>query len=169
MMALAAVGVRELGLTERIWRPCRVDAERVNRGALTLGMVWMVIGAAVLICLPWIARLLPDPLPQIFAFDGDFMHGRAWSVVLLWLNSIMIRLMVLTRGRWSQRLRLMDLTTSVIWIVLLTWWLTAGRIFLAAGTDAGARAGLAFVIVIIAADLAWKLYRQRVSVPKLPA
>lgn len=169
MMALAAVGARELGLTRQKWRPSSVDTERVNRGALALGVLWMAIGAAAVICLPWITRLLPDPLPRIFTFDNDFLHGRAWPVVLLWLDSILIRLMVLTRGRWTQRLRMMDLATNVVWIALLLWWLAAGAIFQAAATDNGAKAGIGLVILMVAADLAWKLFRRRVHVPKTPA
>ncbi|HET6587149.1 MAG TPA: hypothetical protein VFG67_05195 [Oleiagrimonas sp.] len=169
MMALAAVGARELGLTRQKWRPSSVDTERVNRGALALGVLWMAIGAAAVICLPWITRLLPDPLPRIFTFDNDFLHGRAWPVVLLWLDSILIRLMVLTRGRWTQRLRMMDLATNVVWIALLLWWLAAGAIFQAAATDNGAKAGIGLVILMVAADLAWKLFRRRVHVPKAPA
>ncbi|HET7662192.1 MAG TPA: hypothetical protein VFK31_01020 [Rhodanobacteraceae bacterium] len=164
MMALAAVGARELGLTRRTWRPRSVDTERVHRGALALGVLWMAIGAAFVICLPWITRLLPDPLPRIFAFDNDFLHGRAWPVVLLWLDSILIRLMVLTRGRWTQRLRMMDLATSVIWIALLLWWLAAGAIFQTAATDDGAKAGIGLVILMVVADLVWKLYRQRTRI-----
>lgn len=169
MMALAAVGARVLGLTRHGWRPRSVDTERVHRGALALGIVWMAIGAALVICLPWITRLLPDPLPRIFAFDADFLHGRAWPVVLLWLDSILIRLMVLTRGRWTPRLRLMDLATNVIWIAMLLWWLAAGAIFQSPATDDGARAGIGLVILMVAADLTWKLFRRRVHVPKAPA
>lgn len=169
MMALAAVGARELGLTRQKWRPRSVDTERVHRGTLALGVLWIAIGAAVVICLPWITRLLPGPLPRIFAFDSNFLQGRAWPVVLLWLDSILIRLIVLTRGRWTPRLRLMDLATNVIWVALLLWWLAAGSIFQAAATDNGAKAGIGLVILMVAADLAWKLFRRRVHVPKAPA
>lgn len=169
MMALVAVGARELGLSRQGWRPRSIDTDRVNRGALALGVLWMVIGAAAVICLPWITRLLPDPLPRVFAFDTGFLHGRAWPVVLLWLDSILIRLMVLAKGRWTRRLRMMDLATNVIWIAMLLWWLVAGAIFQAPATDGGAKAGIGLVIVIVIADMAWKLYRQRVRVPKAPA
>lgn len=169
MMALAAAGARELGLTRPGWHPRNVDTERVHCGALALGVLWMAVGATIVICLPWITRLLPEPLPRIFAFDAGFLQGRAWPVVLLWLDSILIRLMVLTRGRWTQRLRMMDLATNAIWIALLLWWLAAGAIFQAPPTDDGAKAGIGLVILIVIADMAWKLYRRRVRMPASPA
>lgn len=170
MMALAAVGVRELGLSKPAWRPRHVDSERINRGALCLGLVWLVIGAGIVISLPWIVRVMPDPLPRIFAFDNNFLHGRAWPILLLWLDNFLVRLIVLTKGRWTQRLRLVDLATSGIWIALLLWWLVAGQIFQAPATDAGAKAGIGLVILIVLADLAYKLYRQRTRIraPKYP-
>lgn len=170
MMALAAVGVREMGLTRSAWRPRHVDSDRINRGVLCLGLAWLVIGAGFVLCLPWIVRVMPDPLPRIFAFDNDFLLGRAWPVVLLWLDNFLIRLIVLIQGRWTPRLRQIDLATSVVWLALLSWWLMAGNIFQTPATDAGAKAGIGLVMLIVLADLGYKLYRQRVRIrtPKYP-
>lgn len=164
MMALAAAGVRRAGLPAPAWRPRSVDSERINRSAAASGLVCMVIGMAIVLCLPWIARLMPDPLPRIFAFDADFLHGRAWPVVLLWLDNCLVRVTALYKGRWTPRLRRIDLATSVAWIAVMVWWLAAGDIFQAPATDQGAKSGIGLVILVVVADLAWKLYRQRTRI-----
>jgi hypothetical protein len=164
MMALAAAGVRELGLARPAWRPRSVDSERVNRGAAAFGLAGMMIGMAIVLGLPWIARVMPDPLPRVFAFDAGFLHGRAWPVVLLWLDNCLLRMAVLYKGHWTPRLRRMDLATSAVWIAVMVWWLAAGDIFQAPATDQGAKAGIGLVILVVVADLAWKLYRQRTRI-----
>lgn len=169
VMAMAAASVRELGVARPAWRPRTVDSERINRGAAASGLVCMMIGMAIVLGLPWIALLMPDPLPRIFAFDDGFLHGRAWPVVLLWLDNCLVRVAVLYRGRWTPRLRRLDLATSVAWLALLVWWLAAGDIFQAAATDNGAKGGIGLVILVIAIDLAYKLYRgrTRIRAPKV--
>ncbi|HET7359900.1 MAG TPA: hypothetical protein VFJ04_07115 [Rhodanobacteraceae bacterium] len=161
MMALAAVGAREFGLAPRAWRPGDVDAERINRAAAASGLVGMMLGMAIVLGLPWIAGMLPGPLPRIFAFDTGFLHGRAWPVVLLWLDNCLVRVAVLYQGRWTPRLRRVDMATGVAWLALLAWWLAAGDIFQASATNDGAKAGLGLVILIVVADLVWKFHRRR--------
>jgi hypothetical protein len=164
MMALAAAGVRALGMDRSAWRPRNVDSERVARTAAAFGLAAMMIGMAIVLSLPWVAPLLPAPLPRIFAFDADFLHGRAWPVLLLWLDNCLVQVAVLYKGRWTPRLRRIDLATSMAWIAVMAWWLVAGDIFQAPATDQGAKAGIGLVLLIIIADLAWKLYRQRTRI-----
>ena len=164
MMAVAAAGVRALGMARPSWRPRNVDSERVNRGAMAFGLAAMLVGMAVVLCLPWIAPLLPAPFPRIFAFDAGFLHGRVWPVLLLWLDNCLVMVAVLCLGRWTPRLRRIDLATSAAWIAVLAWWLAAGDIFQAPATDQGAKAGIGLVILFVLADLAWKLYRQRTRI-----
>jgi hypothetical protein len=164
MMALAATGVRALGMHKTSWRPRSVDSERVSRTGAAFGLAAMMTGMAIVLALPWIAPLLPAPFPRIFAFDADFLHGRAWPVLLLWLDNCLVMVAVLYMGRWTPRLRRIDLMTSVVWIVVLVWWLAAGAIFQAPATDQGAKAGIGLVILVVVADLARKAYRQRTRI-----
>jgi hypothetical protein len=169
MIALVATGIRQTGLFKPIWRPRIVDPDRVNRGALAFGLIWFAIGVALMISLPWIVDLLPGALPQVLAFDTDFLQQRAWPVVVLWLADFLILMAVLSSGRWTQRLRRLDITTSLAWVALLAWWLAAGNMFLAKATNDGAKAGIALVILIVVVDLAYRLYRRRtrIHLPKL--
>lgn len=169
MIAILAMGLRQLGLFKPAWRPRIVDPERINRGALAFGLLWFAIGAAMMFCLPWIGSLMPDPLPQVFAFDPDFLGQRAWPVLLLWLGSFATLAAVLVKGRWSPGTRRLEIAFSMAFVALLTWWLGAGDIFQAKATNDGAKAAIGLVILIIVVDLAFKLYRQRtrIRMPKI--
>lgn len=169
MIALVATGLRQLGLFKPAWRPRIVDPERINRGALAFGLLWFAIGAATMICLPWIGSLMPDPLPQVFAFDPDFLRLRAWPVLLLWLGSFTTLAAVLLKGRWSPVTRRLEIAFNVAFVALLTWWLTVGDIFQAKATNDGAKAAIGLVILIIVVDLVFRLYRQqtRIRMPEI--
>lgn len=164
MIALVGAGLRHTGLVRPVWRPRIVDPERVNRGALTFGLVWFAAGVALMIGLPWIVRLLPDPLPQVFAFDPGFLRERAWPVVLLWLGHFAILVAALFKGRRSPLMHRAEIAISLAFLALLCWWLADGAMFQAKATDDGARAGIGFVVLLIAVELAYKLYRRRVRI-----
>jgi hypothetical protein len=161
MTALAAAWLRLAGMTRDTWRPRVVDPERVHRGALAFGLVGFAVGVAFMVALPWIVRVMPAPWPQLFAFAPDFLHGRAWPVLVLWLGNFTLLAGVLSRGRWSATTRWLEVGFDVAWLVLLGWWLAGDHIFQTASVDGGARAGLGLVMVFIVVDLALKLYRRQ--------
>jgi hypothetical protein len=161
MTALAAAWLRQAGMTRETWRPRVVDPERVNRGAMAFGLAGFAVGVAFMVALPWIVQVMPAPWPQRFAFAPDFLHGRAWPVLLLWLGNFALLAGVLSRGRWSATTRWLDMGFDVAWLALLGWWLAGGAIFRTAAVDDGARGGLALVMVFIVVDLALKLYRRQ--------
>jgi hypothetical protein len=161
MTALAAAWLRQAGMTRETWRPRVVDPERVNRGAMAFGLAGFAVGVAFMVALPWIVQVMPAPWPQRFAFAPDFLHGRAWPVLVLWLGNFALLVGVLSRGRWSATTRWLDMGFDVAWLALLGWWLAGGAIFRTAAVDDGARGGLALVMVFIVVDLALKLYRRQ--------
>lgn len=167
MTALAAAWLRQIGMTRETWRPRVVDPERVHRGALAVGLAGFAIGVAFMVALPWIVRVMPEPWPQRFAFAPDFLHGRAWPVLVLWLGNFALLAGVLFRGRWSATTRWLEAGFDVAWLALLGWWLAGGAIFQTPAVDDGARAGLGLVVLIIVADLAFKLYRRQMR-PRPP-
>lgn len=122
-----------------------------------------------MVSLPWIVDRLPGVLPQVLAFDADFLGRRAWPVVVPWLCSLGTLAVVLYQGRWSPFMRRLEIAFNLGFVALLGWWLAAGDMFQAKATNDGARACLALVIVIVLADLAYRLYRQRTRIraPKL--
>jgi len=160
-MALLAAWLRAKGLFKPTWRPRLVDPDRVERLPAISGLVAMAAGIAFMISLPWLASAMPAPLPQVFAFDADFLRLRAPWVLPLWLGVFAVRVAVLSHGRWSALTRRLDLGLAFAFIALLVWWIGGGAIFQAALTDEGAKGALALVIALIVLDVAVGLYRQR--------
>jgi hypothetical protein len=160
MMALAAAGVRALGLPRLAWRPRDVDSERIHRRAWALGLAGCVIGAAFMVCLPWIVEQLPGPLPQVFAFDPEFLRRRAPFVLPLWLLAFANAGIVYRQGRWSDLTRRLQIAVDLAFAVLLSWWLVGGAMFQAEPTNNGARGGIALVTIAIALGALLQMYRR---------
>jgi hypothetical protein len=163
MSALVAAGVRRLGWWQPVWRPRLVDPDRVNRPVMLIGLVWFVLGVALMVSLPWIAPKLPGALAQVFAFGEGFLSRRAWPVLLLWGVSFALEVAAYVQGRRSTAMRRWDVAFSLAWIALLVWWMAAGAMFQAKATDDGARGALALIMLIIVVDLGYRLYRRRPS------
>jgi len=168
MSALVAALVRTRGW-QPAWRPRLVDPDRVNRPVMLFGLVWFALGVALMVSLPWIAPMLPGPLPQVFAFDDGFLSGRAWPVLLLWSGTFALQLAAYAQGRWSTLTRRLSMLSSLAWAALLVWWIAVGGMFQARATDDGARGALGLVVLIIVIELAYRLYRARPSMRRLPA
>lgn len=165
-MALLAAGFRHMGLFKRAWRPRVVDPDRIERLPSVFGLVCTAIAAAFMVCLPWIAKAMPGPLPQIFAFDPTFLHVRAPFAVLLWAGWFAVWLTVLLKGRWSPSMRRLETVFSLAFVALMVWWIAVGDIFQAEPTDQGAKGALALVVAILVASLLYQLFRRR---PKIRA
>jgi hypothetical protein len=171
MLSLAEAWLRHAGWIRPAWRPRVVDPDRVERGPTAFGLATIALGAAFMIALPWLARLMPAPLPQVFAFDPEFLRARAAPVVLLWAATFVVRAVALSRGRWTAALRRVDLALSLAFVGLLVWWLLAGPIFQAPATDAGAKGAIGLVLFFIALDLGVRAVRRRprLRAPKVAA
>lgn len=172
MFALLAAVLRRRGLFDhRAWKPRVVDPDRVNRGAMAFGLFWFAVGVVFMICLPWNARALPEPLAHIFAVDPDFLRHRAWPALLLWGAAFANAFVVLLKGRWSPRARWLEIVFDLAWVPVFVWWLVAGDIFQAEATNQGAKTAIGVLVLIIVVGVLIKLYRQqvRIRIPKVPA
>ncbi|MDI1252821.1 hypothetical protein [Thermomonas sp.] len=161
MMALLVAWLRSRGLFLPKWTPRIADPDRVDRGGMIAGLVGFAIAMSFMIALPWLVGLMPEPLSGVFAFDPEFLRARAWPVLVLWIGSFAIMVTVVKHGRQSMLTRRLELGTSLGFVTLLAWWLSAGNIFIEKSTNDGARGGLALVIAFIVIDIAIKLYRGR--------
>ena len=166
MLSLLAAWLRQRGLPKPAWSPHLVDPERVHRGAMAFGLAGFVVGVAGMTSLPWLVNAMPPPLPGVLAFDPAFLHGRAWLALPLWIGHFVVMARALSQGRWSVRLRRLDIAFDAAWLLLLGWWVATGGMFLAEATDQGARGGIALVMVFVAIDLVVKL-RRRQRAPRL--
>lgn len=163
MSALVAAGARRIGWWQSVWRPRMVDPDRVNRPVMLVGLVWYVLGVALMVSLPWIGPTLPGPLAQVFAFDDGFLRQRAWPVLLLWSGGFALEVAAYAQGRRSALTRRLSVAFGLAWVALLAWWIAAGAIFQAEATNEGARGALALVVLVIVVDLGYRLYRRRPS------
>ena len=145
------------------WTPRpAVDRDSVNRATTVLGLTLGVIGATVVIALPWLAYWLPNlpqPILDAFAFDPEFLQWRAPWVLLLWAADFGLYLAVLVAGRWNRVTRRVALGINVAWLGLLTWWLLAGDIFQAEAADSTAKGSLILILVIVIIDTAVTIRR----------
>lgn len=164
---LFSAWLRHRGLFQPKWRPRTVDPERIDRRAMAFGLFWFAVGATLVTCLPWLAKAMPGPLPEIFAFDPEFLRVRAWPVLPLWVASFATLASVCVQGRWTPLARKLEIVSSVAFLALLAWWLAAGPMFQAKPTDDGARGAIALVIVFIAIDLVVRIRRRR-TLPRAP-
>jgi len=85
--------------------PRVVDRDHVSRPALVLALAFWVVGATVLIALPWLdvcAPGLPRPLLDAFVVEPEFLRRRAPWVLLLWAAHFGLYAAVLLAGRWSR-------------------------------------------------------------------
>lgn len=168
VMALLAMPFRRAASTTRPPAARTLDPERIHRGATAFGLAWVVIGVGVMVALPWMVPQLPGVLPQVLAFDADFLHTRALLALPLWLADIALLAHVWRRGRWSPWARRLESIGTLAWIALLAWWVAAGRLFVAPATDQGARAALVLLLALLAFTLLHGLYRQRLRI-RVPA
>ncbi|MFC9558085.1 hypothetical protein [Agromyces sp. NPDC056965] len=143
-------------------RPQVLDRDRVNRPGLVLALAFWMLGATVLIALPWLPQLapgLPQPLLDAFAFDPEFLQWRAPWVLVLWAVGFGVVFAELVAGRSTRTTRLISVVSDAAWLVLLTWCLAAGPIFTAPATDGVVRLCLVGIMVIVAIDLVVTLRR----------
>ncbi|GIF96055.1 hypothetical protein [Catellatospora citrea] len=151
----AALGQRRRA--PKPWTPRRtLDRDHVNRPAIVLGLAFGALGATLMIALPWLAVWapgLPQPLLDAFAFDPRFLQVRAVWALPLWAAGFAVLAMVLVAGRWDRRTRRISLVLDLGWLVLLGWWLAAGRIFVAEAADGAAKLGLLLVVVFVVVDI----------------
>ena len=169
VMSMLAAALRHAGFFKPTWRPRVVDPDRVERLPSIFGLVCAAVGVAFMVCLPWMVKAMPGPFPQIFAFDPAFLRVRAPLALLLWGVMFAVWLAVLSKGRWSSATRRLEVGLNLAFAVVLVWWITAGDIFQAKPTDDGAKGALALVVVIIVADLLYRLFRRRpqIRAPKI--
>lgn len=131
--------------------PRAVDREQVSRPGVVVALGAWVVGASVVIALPWLAAWapgLPQPLLEAFAVDPDFLARRAIWVLPMWAAHFGLYVGVLLAGRWSRDTRRAQTALNLGWLALITWWLAAGRIFAADATEGVVRLSLAAVLLI---------------------
>lgn len=165
----ALIGARGQG--ERAPRASELDRDRVNRAAIVVYIALGLVGASIVIALPFIAiwgSELPQPLLAVFSFDDGFLTWRAPWVLVLWAVILGIGVALLVTGRWTRTLRSIVLASDVAWILLIAVWVGAGPIFEAQSTDGPTKVILVGLAVLTLIDAIVTARRTRVPI-EVPA
>jgi pimeloyl-ACP methyl ester carboxylesterase len=115
----------------------------------------------VLLALPWVAAMLPAAASASFTLDASFQLARAWMVLPLWAGAIALHVAAWRAGRWSRALRLLDAALHGLFAALLLWWSLAGPVVQAPETDTAVRGLLLVLAVVLMAQGAWSVLRDR--------
>lgn len=153
-----------------VWSPKFVDRDHVNRPLFLLGLVAALAGIGLWVALVWWATTTTadTPLASVFAFEADFLATRAPVVLLYWAIDIVLMGVVISEGRWRTLTRRFDVGMKLACCIMLAWISLSGKVFVAETTNGPVVGILSLLIVVVLADLGWKLWRERkqIYVPK---
>lgn len=163
-MAMAAAFVRQRWpAAQDTWRPKSIDRDQVNRRLLSIGLALAVAGIGLWIALAWWATTTTaqTPIAKAFEFDAGFLATRAPVVLIYWALAIVHLAVVAIEGRWRSLTRRFDFGLKLACCAMLAWIALSGRIFAAETTNAPVEGMLWLLILVILADVVWRLWRAR--------
>ncbi|SFS02370.1 hypothetical protein SAMN04487846_1569 [Microbacterium sp. cf046] len=151
--------------------PRTIDRDLVSRPATVAAIAAGVLGATVVIALPWLASWasIPEPAIEALALDPEFLQWRAPWVLLLWAADLVLYALVLIAGRWTVPTLRARSVLSLAMAVLLLWWSLAGPVFLSPVTDTTARLIFAALAVYAAVDAVVAFRRSRSTSRRTPS
>ncbi|GGJ29855.1 hypothetical protein [Deinococcus roseus] len=163
MFSLLAHFLQAQGLIRSQWSPRLAQTERVSRPVWAVGLLGFALAVALMVSLPYLVKSLPGVLPEVLAFHPDFLPIQGLLALLLWTASFGVHAAVWREGRWTTLTRRLDLATSAGFLLLLTFWVVKGNIFISPATDEGTRGWLVLVLVLIL----WDMVQKRIRPPVL--
>jgi hypothetical protein len=169
VIAMFAAWISQNAKAAAPWKPRGVDRDAINRAAWILGIAAAAAGTAFLVVLPWAIDNVSNPnLAAALRFDADFLVERAPLVLAFMLGHIALYVMLVIEGRWRPLTRWLDIVISLAIGAILVWFIAAGPIFEAEAADESVKGGIGFVILIILADVGFKVWRAfaRVRPPR---
>ncbi len=152
--------------TQEAWTPAprrTIDRDLVNRPSTIAALAAGLLGATVVIALPWLASWapgLPEPAVAALELDPEFLKWRAPWVLPVWAASFALLVRVLVVGRWSAATLRVRGAVDIAMAGLLLWWSLAGPVFISPATDSTARFLLVLVAVSSATDAAIAIRRS---------
>lgn len=152
--------------------PRMIDRDLVGRPGTVAGIAAAVLGATLVIALPWLpswAPGLPIPAIEALALDPQFLQWRAPWVLLFWAAELVLYVLVLIAGRWTVLTLRARSVLSLAGTSLLLWWSLAGPVFIAPATDSTARILLGLLAIYPAIDVVIALRRSRSTSRQAPS
>ena len=152
--------------------PRTIDRDLVSRPGIVAGIAAGVLGATIVIALPWLAAWapgLPGPAIEALALDPGFLQWRAPWILPLWAAELVLYVLVLITGRWTVPTLRARSVLSLATAGLLLWWSLGGPVFLSPTTDTTARLILAALAVCVAVDAVVAFRRSRSTTRRVPS
>lgn len=134
------------------WVPREKDRIHGTRAAMILGLIGMICGLMILFEPRWILDFFWGGHAASVAYDAlsytpSFRARQApWLFVLVALN-IPLGIIVLARGRWSPRLRAIELGLGVLTIAMMIWVIADGPILMTATSDQTCKALMSLIVI----------------------
>lgn len=143
------------------WKPRAVDRDAINRAAWVFGIAAAAAGTAFLVVLPWAIDNVSNPtLAEALRFAPEFLSERAPVVLAFMLGHIALYVMLVIEGRWRKLTRRLDILISLVIAGILVWFIASGPIFETGPADQTAKVAIAFLVLIILADVGFKVWRE---------
>ncbi len=135
-----AAWVRRRSPQATVWKPR--DANRIGggRAALVMGVLGILCGVAVLIEPRWLLDVVSGGRAAAAAYEAltyaEGFRQRQGPVLLgLILLNIPLLLSVIANGRWSSRMRRLELPLALATCAAMLWSVAAGPIFITPASD----------------------------------
>ena len=147
------------------WRPRSEDRIRGGRALMALAIAGVACGVTVLLTPRWPLEMLTRGHASAAAYDAftyapTFLAQQGpWLLLLLLLN-IPLFLAVMVHGRWTPRLRRLELALSLTTCAALLWTVTGGPIVLAAASDRTIRFFMVVIVIVSLFDIGIRFYRR---------
>ncbi|GAB3616310.1 hypothetical protein GCM10027416_08670 [Okibacterium endophyticum] len=152
--------------TPKAWAPASpraIDRDLVSRSATVAALGAALLGATVVVALPWLATWapgLPAPVRDALALDPEFLRLRAPWVLLAWAAPFALQVVVLIAGRWTANTLRVRGVLDLVMVGLLLWWTLGGVVFVSAEADSTAKFLFVALGIVAAIDAVVALRRS---------
>ena len=161
----AQINWGEQAQSEEAWNPLDLppvkDPDRINRFEIIFGMFWTVAFIIVFNFYPNLASLviIDDGGIEVFRLlSTEFAVHVPW-LTLAWLLELVLKGIVVTRGRWTRFTRVLELALVPLSFYIINYIRTGGEIFTISALTMLTKLALGFVLVLVILDGLHKLYR----------
>lgn len=147
------------------WTPRSGDRGPTSRAAMVLAIVAVVCGVLALVDPRGLldlftrGRLAPS-VYDLFAYSGDFLALRGPLLFGLLALNVPLLAAVVAKGRWTPRLRRLELALALATCAAMTWAAVAGPVFSAPASDRAMRFALLLCTGLTLLLYAYRAYRS---------
>ena len=143
------------------WKPRAADRDHINRPLYALGLAAALCGIALWVGIAWSVTTFSNPVTRALAFAPAFLATRAPILLVYWAAGITLLVVLIAEGRWRTLTRRIDVWLKLAACALMTWFMFGGQIFVSEPADQTTKGALGLIVVLILAELAVHVWRQR--------